>query len=207
MDRAELGRDRHTAVVTAFLVVHGWQNHRPPGHWQHRLADDLRGLGHDVAYPAMPSPDEPDLAEWLDVLERELAAMPRTGARVVVCHSLACLLWLHAVAAGRVHDPVDRLLLVAPPSPAVALSYPLIAAFAPPPLTAEQVAATTRGGRLVATDDDPYCPAGAHVEYASLGLDVDVLSGAAHVDLEAGYGSWPSVLRWCLDPGTRLEPR
>jgi predicted alpha/beta hydrolase family esterase len=193
--------------VTAFLVVHGWQNHRPEGHWQRWLSDELRGLGQDVAYPAMPSPDEPDVDEWLDVLDRELAAMPRTGERVVVCHSLACLLWLHAAVAGRVLDPVDRLLLVAPPSPAVALSYPLIAAFAPPPVTAAQLAATTRRARLVASDDDPYCPGGAHVEYGSLGLDADVLAGAGHLDLEAGYGSWPSVLRWCLDPVTRLVPR
>ena len=96
---------------------------------------------------------------------------------------------------------------MAPPSPAVAGSYPLIAAFAPPPVTAERLAGTTRNARLVATDDDPYCPGGSHVEYASLGLDADVLPGAAHLDLEAGYGSWPSVLRWCLDPATRLAPR
>jgi len=36
------------------LLLHGWQNHRPAGHWQHQLADDLTADGVDVSYPALP---------------------------------------------------------------------------------------------------------------------------------------------------------
>ena len=45
------------------------------------------------------------------------------GERVVVAHSLGCLLWLHAAAEGLVDPVADRVLLVAPPSPAVTSSY------------------------------------------------------------------------------------
>ena len=52
------------------------------------------------------------------VLEAELGQLG-TGERVVVAHSLSVLLWLHAAAALGTAARVDRVLLVAPPSPAV----------------------------------------------------------------------------------------
>lgn len=65
-------------------------------------------------YPQLPSPDEPRLDDWLDVLVGEWAQMG-DGERVVVAHSPSCLLWLHA-ATRHPFDPVaDRVLLVAPP--------------------------------------------------------------------------------------------
>jgi hypothetical protein len=33
---------------------------------------------------------------------------------------------------------------------------------------------------------------------------VDVIPGGGHLDPDAGYGAWPSVLAWCHDPNTRL---
>ncbi|MDX2809738.1 RBBP9/YdeN family alpha/beta hydrolase, partial [Streptomyces scabiei] len=109
----------------AFLILHGWQNLRPAAHWQHWLADRLTDLGHEVAYPQLPEPDDPDLERWLAELDALLGEL--AGRRItVVCHSLACLLWLHAVARDDVlSGPVDRVLLVAPPAPEVALDHPL----------------------------------------------------------------------------------
>ncbi len=185
----------------AFLILHGWQNHRPAAHWQHWLADRLTDLGHEVAYPQLPEPDDPDLERWLaelDALLEELA-----GRRItVVCHSLACLLWLHAVARdGFLSTPVDRVLLVAPPAPEVLLEYPEVAEFAPPGPGPARPAEAASYTRVVATDSDPYCPRGAATAYAEpLGLPADMLPGQGHLDLDAGYGSWPSMLDWCLDP-------
>jgi len=64
--------------------------------------------------------------------------------------------------------------------------------------------------RLVHGDDDPYCPEGAGQACTDLGLgrqDVDVVVGGGHLDPDAGYGWWPSVRDWCLDPATRLRGR
>lgn len=190
-------------TTRAFLILHGWQNHRPPTHWQHWLADRLTDLGHEVAYPQLPEADDPDLERWLAELDALLGELE--GRRItVICHSLACLLWLHAVARdGILSGPVDRVLLVAPPSPEFALKQPEIAEFAPPPLTPERLAESAAYTRVVGSDNDPYCLPDAATAYARpLGLPVDVLPGEAHLNPDSGYGPWPSMLDWCLRPAS-----
>ena len=189
------------------LIAHGWQNRRPQGHWQHWLAGRLRDDGHEVRYPQFPEPDVPVLDDWLELLRSELAALGRDGSeRVLIAHSLAVLLWWQAAPSLGELQP-DRVLLVAPPSADVLRGFPEVTAFAPPgigttPLPADLVART----RLVAADDDPYFPGGAAALYADrFGLDADVVPGGRHLDLPAGYGSWPSVLAWCTDPSVRIS--
>jgi predicted alpha/beta hydrolase family esterase len=192
-----------TSNSRSFLILHGWQNHRPVDHWEHWLADELTARGHAVTYPQLPDPDHPDLAVWLDRLDAHLDSLGHEHERVVVCHSLAVPLWLHAVARGRAR--ADRVLLVAPPSDEVMAGYEDIAGFAGSGATAAHLRAAAPVTRLVAADDDPYCPGGAAKEYGvPLELDTDVIPGGAHLDLDAGYGPWPSVLDWCLDPEVRL---
>ncbi|MFE9605879.1 RBBP9/YdeN family alpha/beta hydrolase [Streptomyces hokutonensis] len=190
--------------MTAYLILHGWQNHRPEGHWQHWLADRLRALGHQVTYPQLPDADDPDLKVWLGELARCLRELP-DGERVVLAHSASALLWLHAVARGVVRDgDADRVLLVAPPSASVVVRHPEIAEFAPPTAELTLPGAT----RLVAGDDDPYCPEGARTVFGDpLGIPTEIIPGAGHLDLDAGYGSWPAVLEWCLDGAAPLTAR
>ncbi|MFJ2826987.1 RBBP9/YdeN family alpha/beta hydrolase [Streptomyces sp. NPDC087263] len=179
-----------------FLILHGWQNHRPPGHWQHWLADQLTDLGHLVVYPQLPDPDDPDLEVWLEELSRHLEGLPRGAERVVIAHSLSVLLWLHAVARGAKGLDVDRVLFVGPPSASTLLGIPEVAAFAPPAFPLTLPGPT----RLVAGDDDPYCTEGALAAYGDpLGIPTELIPGAGHLDLDAGYGSWPAVLDWCVD--------
>ncbi|MER6181476.1 alpha/beta hydrolase [Streptomyces sp. NPDC001652] len=188
--------------MTAYLILHGWQNHRPKDHWQHWLADRLGELGQQVTYPQLPDPDDPDLEVWLGELARHLA---EDAPDVVVAHSASVLLWLHAVARGIVGPgDVDRVLLVGPPSPSVVARYPEVAGFAPPSLDLTLPGPTV----LVAGDDDPYCEGGAQAVYGDpLGIPTTLLPGAGHLDLDAGYGSWPSVLEWCLDPAAEFTVR
>jgi len=58
--------------------------------------------------------------------------------------------------------------------------------------------------RLVCADNDPYCDPPARLAYSDA-FDVDLVGGAGHFDMTAGYGPWWSVLRWCENPGYRLE--
>ncbi|MEV8586997.1 alpha/beta hydrolase [Streptomyces sp. NPDC051180] len=186
--------------MTTYLILHGFQNHRPRGHWQHWLAERLRERGHEVRYPQLPGPDAPVLAEWLDALE-EHGRRPAEGGFVVLAHSLSVLLWLRA---GARRPDADRVLLVAPPSPQVAAAIPEIAAFA------DGLDLTERGlsARLVYGDGDPYCPEGADVHYGvPLGLDRDHVPGGEHLNPDAGYGAWDSVLEWCEDPAVRVKGR
>lgn len=192
----------------SFLIVHGWENRRPEGHWQHRLAGRLADDGHEVRYPQFPEPDVPVLDDWLDLLRSELGALRSDGERVLVCHSLAVLLWWQAAPSLGALQP-DRVLLVAPPSADVLRAHPEVAAFAPAGIETTPLPAGLRSRvRLVAGDDDPYFPGGAAAFYADrFGLDTDVIPGGRHLDLPAGYGSWPSVEAWCIDASVRIEAR
>lgn len=189
----------------SFLVLHGWENRRPAGHWQRWLAEQLVHEGAHVLYPQLPKPDLPAVDEWLLDLRRYTAAM-RGEEKVLVCHSLAVLLWWTAAASD---DPVpaDRVLLVAPPAPAFLRQQP-VAEFVPAGMEAGLPAHLLENVRLVAGDNDPYCPGGAAMEYADrYGVDVDVIAGGSHLDLNAGYGAWPSVLAWCHDSSSRITGR
>src|SRR3954451_1674256 len=95
----------------AYLILHGYEG-SGPGHWQSWLAGRLRSQDASVRFPDLPDADAPQLSAWLDALDRELGAF--ADPPVVICHSLACLLWMHHLA--REGKPASRLLLVAPPS-------------------------------------------------------------------------------------------
>src|SRR3954447_15232415 len=80
-----------------YLILHGYQG-SGPGHWQSWLAGRLRSGEATVRFPDLPDADAPRLETWLEALERELDSFgdPPT----VICHSLACLLWMHHAAGG-----------------------------------------------------------------------------------------------------------
>jgi predicted alpha/beta hydrolase family esterase len=184
-----------------FLVLHGFTNRRPEGHWQRRLTTSLRDAGEQVVYPALPDTDDPSLTSWLAVLDTELALLgdPENVERIVVGHSLGAVLWLHACARG-VTAPVDRVLLVAPPGPSrFAESFPGFAL--PPELDSAAVTAAATSTLLVCSDADPWCPEGTVTAYAEpLGIRSVVVPGASHFALDDGFGEWPEVLAWARDP-------
>ena len=162
----------------SFLILHGLEGNSAD-HWQTWLAESLRARGGEVSYPELPDPFEPRLDDWLAVIESE-------RAETVVCHSLACLLWLHHAERGG--WAAERLLLVAPPC----VPVPGASGFQPAP------ALRLDRALLVHSDNDPWCPAGAPRAFAELGLPAIELTGAGHVNPEAGYGPWPAAEAWCL---------
>ncbi len=180
-----------------FLVLHGWQNRRPPDHWQSWLVERLRRAGERALYPQLPSPDHPRLDEWLAVLRSALRELG-DGERVVICHSLACLLWLRHVESADPVDAVDRLLLVSPPGPAALPAH--LAPFHGRGADAYAVARSVRGpAELVCSDADPWCPEGACDLYgAGLGLGVHVIPGGGHLSPSEGFGPWPAMEEWAL---------
>ena len=191
--------------MRAFLILHGWGNFRPPGHWQYELAAGLRGRGERVVYPQLPEADAPDLEAWRAAAATALDEARTGDARVtVIAHSLSARLWLGArpedTGAGRA---VDRVLLVAPPSPSYLRENPEVAAFAA--LEPTRPAAETR---IVVSDADPCNPEGARVVYAEpLGIPLTTIPGGGHLTPASGYGTWPSVLDWCLEPTATIVPR
>lgn len=183
------------------LILHGW-NGSGPEHWQTWLADRLRSRGVAVRYPDLPACATPCPDRWGAALHPELAELPDDGERVVVCHSLACVLWLRE--AARIEQPVDRVVLVAPPGPEA--EVPELAHFYPTRAERDAVARAARETRLVCSDDDPYCPRGAaHVWGEPLQLTTDLLPGTGHLNIEAGFGPWPEMEEWVLGERDALQ--
>jgi predicted alpha/beta hydrolase family esterase len=183
----------------SFLILHGLENYRPPGHWQYWLATQLERSRYRVFYPALPGPDSPSLAAWTAALHTLLTRMD-SEERVVICHSLACLLWFHVAPALGANEYVERLLLVSPPA-----SHQLpgnAATFGSASFDLAAVRSSVRSEiRIVCSDSDPYNRPGAHGLYAQpLGTSATVLNGAGHITPADGYGPWPSLQAWCADP-------
>ncbi len=190
-------------MPSSYLILHGIDNHRPPQHWQFLLAAKLIERGCEVRYPGLPEPDAPVRDSWLSALDHELNAL--TGEeRVVVCHSLACLLWFafsERQDAGGDRARADRLLLVSPPAsdrvPEAGASFRLSG------FDARAVRESVRGEIAIACSDaDPYNPAGAQTTYGdALGVTAKVFPGACHITPETGYGPWCFATEWCLGDG------
>jgi predicted alpha/beta hydrolase family esterase len=184
----------------AYLILHGLEGSGPE-HWQTWLAERLRERGLTVAYPSLPDADHPRLDRWLDALHAELDRLP-AAETTVLCHSLGSLLWLHH-AARSPRARVTRALLVSPPQPDV--DDPQSPGFRPVPLEAAGVAAAALETRLVCSTDDPWCPPETSRRIAeAIGVEVDWLENAGHVNTDAGYGAWPAVEEWAVGARARL---
>jgi predicted alpha/beta hydrolase family esterase len=181
-------------MAGTFLILHGLGGSGPE-HWQTWLAERLPSLGLPVAYPNLPDLDDPDPDVWLDSLAGELEAAGPSPT--VICHSLACLLWLRA--AARADEPLgaDRVLLVSPPWRE---DIPQVARFLRHGAGAADVAAAATETFIVAAEEDPYREEGAlEARFAGpLGLPFVTIPRAGHINPETGYGPWPAVEAWCL---------
>jgi len=184
-------------VPQRFLILHGLGGSNA-GHWQVWIAGRLRDQGAWVSFPELPDSDAPQLSAWQEVLERELLELADgDGERVILAHSLGAALWLWHTSRVDVHTRPHRVLLVAPPC--TSLHHPEIAGFLPVDADRSTVAGAAGETRLVCADDDPHCPAGAAAVYGEpLGLEVELIPGAGHLNSDAGYGPWPHLEAWCL---------
>jgi predicted alpha/beta hydrolase family esterase len=175
----------------SFLILHGLEG-SGPDHWQTWLAERLQARGERVSYPDLPEPFDPHPDAWRDAVEAELGGLDEP---VVLCHSLACLLWLRLATDGKGRR-AERVLLVAPPAfPELAP----VARFEPDGVVAADVGRAAGETLLVCSDNDPYCPPGAVATYAEpLDIRAHVIGGAGHINPETGYGEWPAVEQWTL---------
>ncbi|GAA0531548.1 alpha/beta hydrolase [Saccharopolyspora thermophila] len=178
------------------LLVHGMTG-SGPWHWQQWLAGQLREQeGVVVDLPALPDADRPVLERWLPVLRERLAAVPPDAELVVAAHACGVALWLHHATTieGRFRR-ADRVLLVAPPAPD--WQYPDARGITPYPTDAAALRRAAGITRLVVGTGDPYLSMyQAHALAEALQVEMDVILDGEHLNTDAGYGPWPSVLRW-----------
>lgn len=171
------------------LMLHGWGGSDDP-HWQAWLSGEIVKNYGMVIFPLLDNPHFPSKNRWM---KQAKALLDEYKPDVVICHSLANILWFHLCHEG-VIGSVKRLLLVAPPSLHCTLEtlktfFPLEA---PANLFADEVL-------LVTSDNDPYMtPNEAHALQKALGVEMKVIDNGGHINTASGFGEWPWVKEWVL---------
>lgn len=198
--------------MARILLHHGWQNHRPEGHWHRIAAAELRRQGHVVAYPQFPNADDPTIDAWQSLLLEELAHLDEVGSAagemIVIAHSLGCINWIQAAATKALRIPVDRVLLVAPADPALLAAVPGANVDVADPKVRDAVLASAGSVTLVASDKDPWTPQGIRATFGEpLGIEPVVIEGAGHLSLKDGWGAWGGLIAWVNDPEADLTVR
>ncbi len=170
--------DTAADAVIRTLIVPGWRN-SGAGHWQTLWEQQLPGAERVQQDDWI----QPRRAAWVGALTQALLARP--GPVVLVAHSLGCI--AVSLLPAPVQARVRGALLVAPADPE---RRAVLVDFAPVPC-----------GRLaypsivVASTNDPYCPARLAGAYArAWGSRLVKLADAGHVNVESGFGPWPQGL-------------
>jgi len=192
------------------LIIHGWGNERPNGHWHRLLTTALRKEGHVVAYPQLPDTELPTLEKWLAVLKVELDMLNEVGdgELIVLGHSLGCLTWLHIAQSDMLKEQASRVMLVAPADPELCGEVP---EFQMDLSAAEVKSAAHKAAQstlLVGSDSDPWLPRGLESTYATpLDQPFVLIQGAGHFAVEEGWTPWQGVIDWVKDPSADLSVR
>lgn len=170
------------------LILHGWHGSDAP-HWQSWLAQELAVENCIVAFPQLSDKMAPKKEVWMHEVQQLLDEL---HPDVVVCHSLANVLWFHLCHQS--NHRVKKLLLCAPPRdlsdcPEVETFFPVSL---PSDLHADEVL-------MLITNNDPYLSLEEGVALSDmLGVDMEIIHNGGHLNVDSGYGEWPFAKEWVL---------
>ena len=169
------------------LILHGWGGSDEP-HWQWWLSEKLKKNNYEVSFPSLPNKDLPDFNLWIKVLKEEFT---RFQPDIVVCHSLANILWFHFAENNKIKE-LDKLMLVAPVRKTCDIKE--LSSFFPYPtpkdLNAKEII-------MVGSTNDPYLSVEEAIElHAELNVGLKILDDAGHINAESGYGELSCAFDW-----------
>lgn len=173
-------------MAAKILLLHGWGGSDFP-HWQSWLAGELVKKYGCVNFLHFSDYDKPKLAVWREELKR---ALKDFQPDIVICHSLANILWFHLCNEEELLK-VKKLYLVAPPSLKCKVEelsefFPL---HVPKNLYAEETL-------LITSTNDPYLSEEeAKILQKDLDVEMKVLQNAGHINADSGFGEWPWMLQ------------
>jgi hypothetical protein len=167
------------------LILHGLNGSDFP-HWQAQLASDLIKENYIVSFPAFPTRDNPKLDEWKSFLKQELAHFKPD---IVVCHSLANILWFHT--CDELDIKLDKLMLVAPVRNEVLAEAKT---FFPYPIAKDLKAQEII---MAASTNDPYMNVEEAIRLQSkLNIGMKIMENAGHINTASGFGKLDCALDW-----------
>ncbi|RXJ80892.1 alpha/beta hydrolase [Arcobacter sp. F2176] len=168
------------------LILHGLGGSDFP-HWQAHLASDLIKDNYIVSFPAFPSRDNPDLSEWKEFLKKEIKHFKPD---IVVCHSLANVLWFHT--CSELDISLDKLMLVAPVSRNRIVKE--AQSFYPYPIVKDLKAKEII---MAASTNDPYMEIEEAIKLQTeLNVGMKIMENAGHINAASGFGKLDCALDW-----------
>lgn len=167
------------------LILHGLNGSSYP-HWQAHLAMDLIKEDFVVSFPELPNKNSPNLEAWKEFLKVELEHFKPD---IVVCHSLANILWFHI--CDELDINLDKLMLVAPVRNEVLEDAK---SFFPYPesknLKAKEII-------MAASTNDPYMSLEEAIALQSkLNIGMKIMEDAGHINAASGFGKLDCALDW-----------
>jgi len=169
------------------LILHGWGGSDYP-HWQAWLASELIKENYTVSFPLLPNKEDPNLKEWLEYLKVEF---DHFKPDIVVCHSLANILWFHFVEKYDIKS-IDKLMLVAPVRQNCTIKE--LETFFPYPIVEDLKSDEII---MVGSSDDQYLSVEEAIDLqSSLNIGLKILEKAGHINANSGYGELSCAKEW-----------
>jgi predicted alpha/beta hydrolase family esterase len=169
------------------LILHGWGGSDYP-HWQSYIAGELaKDYGH-VSFFKFSDMDFPKFDIWQKELEEHLIEFKPD---IVVCHSLANILWFHLCNNHKINSDIKKLYLVAPPS--LKCDIKELQSFYPINIPTNLFA---KKALLISSTNDPYMTLDeANELQKSLKIQLKIIENGGHINTDSGYGKWEWMLK------------
>ncbi len=169
------------------LFLHGWGGSDYP-HWQAWSASELIKKDYTISFPKLPNREFPILNEWLDTLKKEF---DHFQPDIVVCHSLANILWFHFVQKFNINE-IEKLMLVSPVRQNCTIKE--IQTFFPYPIIDDLKAKEII---MVGSTNDKYMSVDEIMDLQSkLNIGLKILENAGHINTDSGYGELSCAIDW-----------
>ena len=169
------------------LILHGWGGSSYP-HWQAQTSMKLIKNNYQVSFPILPNRDNPILDMWLEFLDKEIKHF---DPNIIVCHSLANILWFHYISK---YDTkvLDKLMLVSPVKQNCEIEE--LKTFFPYPIVSDLKAKEII---MVGSSNDKYMSVDEIMDLQSkLNIGLKILDDAGHINTESGYGELNCAYDW-----------
>ncbi len=176
------------------FIIHGWEA-TPESNWFPWLKSELENRGFKATVPAMPDSERPILEKWLKYLDKLVGEVD--SDTYFVGHSLGAitiLRYLEALPSGQIAG--GAVLVSGFPE---AIGFNELASFFATPLAYGKVKNSVNKIIAINSDNDPYVPLrNGEIIRDKLGVELIVVNGGGHLNLDNGYAQMPIALEALL---------
>lgn len=174
------------------LIIHGAYGN-PSENWFPWLKSELEALHYVVSVPQFPTPENQNLAAWLEVAEQYLEKLDSDS--LIIGHSIGATFILSLLE--KLERPINHAVLVAgfisdlPDSSLNEINH----TFYDRGFVGDVIRSKARHLTLFHSPDDPFVPIG-HAEQLAhlLQTPLTEVPDAGHFNLASGYHQFPEIL-------------